>query len=216
MKRKSFLINEKTQPSFIEKFGIISSFVFSLIALLVSIINYKVERTERIMILDAHESNYIFDGENIYKNICFSIANHSDINASIVEINIKIDGEDYSFNSVDNSICPININSNETVKSNINIPIIIDDNDKEFVLNKYGENFNIDVFELESYFKYGKDMQNIYNIAYDPEIEIKLKTSKGNEIKFYKEEYLDYENFFKYASDEINRDLKNIAENLNE
>ena len=216
MKRNSYWLNEKSQPSFIEKFGIISSFVFSLIALLISIINYKVEKSERIIVLDAYESNYIFDGEDLYKNICFAIANNSDINTSIIEINIKIDGEDYSFNSVDNSICPININSNETVKTNINIPILIDEVDKEFILNKYGVNYNIDVFELEFYLKNGEDMQNIYNIAYNPRIEIKLKSSKGNEIKFYKEGYFETENFRKYISYETIRSLEAFTEMLGE
>lgn len=213
MKRKRVLINEKSQPSFIEKFGIITSFVFSLMAFLLSIINYKVERIERILILDAYESNYIFDGENLYKNICFSIANNSDINISIIEINMKIDGEDYLFNSVDNSICPINMNSNETVKNNINIPIIIDEVDKEFILNKYGVNFNIDFFELEYYFEYGKDGQNIFGINHDPAIEIKMKTSKGNEIEFYKNASFNYEDFIKYVNDSV---LEKYAEILDE
>ena len=65
--------------------------------------------------------------------------------------------------------------------------------DLHSLLDGYESNY------IEVYFKYGKDMQNIYNMAYSPEIKIKLKTSKGNEIKFYKEGYFDHEIFFKYA-----------------
>ena len=212
MKKK----NKKSNLTGLEKFGIISAFVCSSLSIIFNvgefIYNDIRQKNESVIILEGDETNYIFDGENLYKNICFAIANHSDINTSIVEINMKIDGENYSFNSVDNNICPINIASSQTFQSNISIPITINEADKEFILNKYGENFDIDVYELEAYFKYGKDMQNIYNIDYSPEIEIKLKTSKGNEIKFYKAEYMDYENIYEYALDEANRSWEKLVE----
>lgn len=182
--------NKESQLTKLEKFGIISSFICSLIAVMFTIGEFVYDnilnKSEKIIILDEYESDYIFDGEKLYRNISIVIANNSDINVSIVEINIERGNEKYSFRSFENSICPINMESDETIAKVIPIQFEIDEMDKEFILNKYGKNCEIDAYELDTYFETGEDIQNLYDTATNPRIEIRLKTSKGNEIKFYK------------------------------
>lgn len=180
----------KSQLSILEKFGIISSFIFSFIALGFNIVQFVydniLEKSENVLILAEYESDYIFDGNKLYRNISIVVANNSDINVSIVEMKVKIGDKYYSFGAIENEVCPINMNPNVTIVKTIPILKEIDDIDRDYILNRYGKNSNIDPYELETYFEVGENIENLYNTVTNPRIEIELKTSKNNIIRFYR------------------------------
>lgn len=139
--------HKKSILSTIEKFGIISSFVFSFIALLFSIGEFIyeniIENIEKVLIINEYESDYFFDGNVLSKNISIVISNNSKNSISLIEVDIEREDKHYIFESVKNDVCPINMEPNETITKDIPIEFNIEDEAKQFKLRKYGKNCTI-------------------------------------------------------------------------
>lgn len=173
----------KSNLSFLEKFEIYSSLVISLLALAFSVFSFYYDNIlsnkESIIIIDASAEQYYFDGECLVCNVSLAVYNNSKADVSITTLILNIENEKYRFDSADNIILPVNLESNHTEQITIPLQVGIDQNDVDFISKKYGINCTIDPYELEMYLEEGKDIDNAYNTVIKPGMKIALYTAKG-------------------------------------
>ncbi len=172
----------------IEKFGIYSTFILALLVLIYYIFSfYKTEvedKMENILISEVFESDYFFDGENLSKDISIVISNNSEVSVSIININIEREFEDYSFNATGDTDLPINMTENSSITKVVTIYFDINETTKSFIINKYGYNWEIDTYELDSYLEFNEDIKNENNTIIRPGISVGIITSKGKTIRY--------------------------------
>lgn len=141
-------------------------------------------KKENIVISNVFESDYFFDGVNLSKDISMVISNNSEVSASIININIKRGFENYLFDTIEDTDLPINMVANSSITKVVTIYFEINDLVKNFILNKYGYNCEIDTYELDNYLEFNEDIKNENNIVIRPSIIVEIITSKGKIIRY--------------------------------